>query len=105
MYYNLIVVHVDILANLIVTCGRVTLLVIFLMVVIPAHLCFVFWLQGKPYFLVKWLGYASAENTWEPYENVELCEMLASFGKSNPKDKEALDDFLAKKSGGGKRKA
>ena len=64
-----------------------------------------FWLQGKPYFLVKWLGYASAENTWEPYENVESCEMLTSFGKTNPKDQAVLDGFLAKKSGGKKRKA
>jgi hypothetical protein len=27
-------------------------------------------MQGKRYFFVKWLGYPSSQNTWEPFENL-----------------------------------
>uniref|UniRef100_A0A182VIY0 protein-synthesizing GTPase n=1 Tax=Anopheles merus TaxID=30066 RepID=A0A182VIY0_ANOME len=34
---------------------------------------------NSPFFLVKWLGYNSKHNTWEPLNNVNSCAMLDSF--------------------------
>uniref|UniRef100_A0A182WVR1 Histone-lysine N-methyltransferase n=1 Tax=Anopheles quadriannulatus TaxID=34691 RepID=A0A182WVR1_ANOQN len=34
---------------------------------------------NSPFFLVKWLGYTSKYNTWEPLNNVNSCTMLDSF--------------------------
>jgi hypothetical protein len=32
--------------------------------------------SGKPYYLVKWKGYDTLENTWEPIENLMGCHQL-----------------------------
>ncbi|XP_049286221.1 histone-lysine N-methyltransferase Su(var)3-9-like isoform X1 [Anopheles funestus] len=36
-------------------------------------------LGSTPLFLVKWLGYSSKQNTWEPLSNVSACSLLDSF--------------------------
>jgi hypothetical protein len=38
--------------------------------------------KGKEEFLVKWVGYALSQATWEPFENLsgeEACEYLVIF--------------------------
>lgn len=36
-------------------------------------------INNQVYFRVKWLGYSSKENTWEPLENVKDCDALRTF--------------------------
>jgi hypothetical protein len=39
--------------------------------------------KGKPYYLVKWKGYPSDDNTWEPLNNLNNCEqILQNFEQS-----------------------
>ena len=36
--------------------------------------------RGKPYYLVRWQGHASADDSWEPVENLNNCpERLAEY--------------------------
>ena len=32
--------------------------------------------SGKPYYLVKWKGYLTSENTWEPIDHLRNCTAL-----------------------------
>jgi hypothetical protein len=32
--------------------------------------------SGKPYYLMKWKGYNTSENTWEPIKNLTGCHQL-----------------------------
>jgi hypothetical protein len=34
------------------------------------------WVSGKPYYLVKWKGYDTLENIWEPIKNLMNCAAL-----------------------------
>lgn len=36
-------------------------------------------INNQAYFLVKWEGYSSKENTWEPLENIKECDALQPF--------------------------
>jgi hypothetical protein len=42
----------------------------------------------KMHFLVKWKGYPTSDNSWEPKENLhadELIALIAEFQKKGPK--------------------
>ena len=36
-------------------------------------------IDGKPFFAVKWTGYSQKENTLEPMENVSMCRLIDIF--------------------------
>ena len=40
---------------------------------------------GRGEFLVKWLGYPEADNTWEPEENLGNCKKLLEEYKAKEK--------------------
>ena len=44
--------------------------------------------DGDKFFLVKWLGYSEADNTWEPYEHVAESEALSNW--ENQRSQSAL---------------
>ncbi len=57
--------------------------------------------DGVDYYLLKWKGYPSSSNTWEPRQNLSNCGLLlqefealnpplAAPGKTPPKDKQML---------------
>jgi hypothetical protein len=39
----------------------------------------------KTHFLVKWKGYPTSDNSWEPRENLHADELIADFYKRSPK--------------------
>jgi Chromo (CHRromatin Organisation MOdifier) domain len=39
----------------------------------------------KMHYLVKWKGYPTSDNSWEPKENVHVEELIKEFYKRNPK--------------------
>jgi hypothetical protein len=48
------------------------------------------WVSGKPYYLVKWKGYDTLENTWEPIENLTNCAALIRQYSKNWKANDPL---------------
>jgi hypothetical protein len=56
--------------------------------------------SGKLYYLVKWKGYNTSENTWEPIENLIGCHQLIQQyclkgNQSSPRRKGASDQSLS----------
>ncbi|KAF4228200.1 hypothetical protein CNMCM8980_006938 [Aspergillus fumigatiaffinis] len=52
--------------------------------------------SGKPYYLVKWKGYDTSENTWEPIKNLTGCHQLvqqycSKGNRSSPRRRGAFD--------------
>ena len=43
--------------------------------------------QGKVEYLLKWRGYASDDNTWEPKDNLQCSELVEAYEKSHQKPK------------------
>ena len=41
----------------------------------------------KMHFLVKWKGYPTSDNSWEPWENLHADELIVDFYKRNPETK------------------
>ena len=39
------------------------------------------------HFLVKWKGYPTSDNSWEPQENLHADELIVDFYKRNPETK------------------
>jgi len=51
--------------------------------------------KGEAVYLIKWQGYASWENTWEPFENIaDFCDLVTAFEDSG-------EGGSAKETGGG----
>jgi hypothetical protein len=43
--------------------------------------------KGRDRYLIKWKGYSSLENTWEPRKNLRNCsELLSKFHREGPTD-------------------
>lgn len=43
--------------------------------------------QGKVEYLLKWRGYDSDENTWEPRDNLQCSELVEAYEKMHQKPK------------------
>ncbi|WUR04870.1 chromo domain-containing protein [Vairimorpha necatrix] len=48
-------------------------------------------INGKPHYLIKWKGYPSSENTWEPYDNIDADDLIKKYEEKIAK-KSALQE-------------
>jgi hypothetical protein len=39
--------------------------------------------HGKPYYMIKWKGYPSSDNSWEPLRHLEHCDDLVQAFESS----------------------
>ena len=44
----------------------------------------------KTYYLIKWKGYPTSDNSWEPRENIHAEELIREFQNRDPRRRKKL---------------
>ena len=53
--------------------------------------------DGNPWYLVKWLGYRTSDNTWEPINNLLSCLGLVQEFEGKIKNTQILEEILSRR--------